>query len=116
MVKLSKFARLTEVWRRCYVASHIAPGAPPARPCAEYERDMIVERTQTGRAYARTHVLDYREGRKPVINGRRLEQMLEYYDTHTVKETVSAFGVSKATLMRSVAERKAQALSEQADK
>lgn len=75
---------------------------------AEYERDMIVERTQTGRAYARKHVPDYKEGRKPVINGRRLEQMLEYYDEHTVKETVSAFGVSKATLMRRVAERRSQ--------
>lgn len=75
---------------------------------AEYERDMIVERTQTGRAYARKHVPDYKEGRKPVINGRRLAQMLEYYDNHTVKETVSAFGVSKATLMRRVAERRLQ--------
>lgn len=80
---------------------------------AEYERDMIVERTQTGRAYARTHVPDYKEGRKPVINGRRLEQMLEYYDTHTVKETVSAFDVSKATLMRRVADRRANEIQEE---
>ena len=75
---------------------------------AEYERDMIVERTQTGRAYARTHVPNFKGGRKPVINGRHLNQMLEYYDIHTVKETVSAFNISKATLRRRVAERKAQ--------
>ena len=38
--------------------------------------------------------------------------MLEYYDNHTVKETISAFDVSKATLMRRVAERKAKGLKE----
>lgn len=33
---------------------------------AEYERDMIVERTSAGKAYKREHDPDYREGRKPL--------------------------------------------------
>ena len=33
---------------------------------AEYERDMIVERTTSGKAYKREHEPSYREGRKPV--------------------------------------------------
>lgn len=32
---------------------------------AEYERDMIVERTSAGKAYKREHEPTYREGRKP---------------------------------------------------
>ena len=32
---------------------------------AEYERDMIVERTSAGKAYKREHEPAYREGRKP---------------------------------------------------
>ncbi|MFD1441655.1 recombinase family protein [Lacticaseibacillus hegangensis] len=75
---------------------------------AEYERDMIVERTQGGKAYAKAHDPHFREGRKPVIAGERLEQMLDYYKTHTVKETTRAFDVSKATLMRRVAENQAE--------
>lgn len=34
---------------------------------AEYERDMIVERTTAGKAYKREHESSYCEGRKPVI-------------------------------------------------
>lgn len=33
---------------------------------AEYERDMIVERTSAGKAYKREHDPNYREGRKPL--------------------------------------------------
>ena len=33
---------------------------------AEFERDMIVERTAVGRAYKRAHDPNYREGRKPI--------------------------------------------------
>lgn len=34
---------------------------------AEYERDMIVERTTAGKAYKREHEPLYREGRKPIV-------------------------------------------------
>ena len=79
---------------------------------AEFERDMIVERTQAGKAYAKANNKHYREGRKPKISGERLDQMLEYYEDHSVKETTLAFGVSKATLMRRVAEAKAKKVTE----
>lgn len=74
---------------------------------SQFERDMIVERTQEGRAFARAHVKGYKEGRRPVVAGQRLAQMLDYYEDHTVAETTRAFGVSKATLMRRVAEARA---------
>ena len=74
---------------------------------AQFERDMIVERTQAGKAYAKKTNPDYKEGRKPVISGLRLQQMLDYYESHSVKETIEAFQVSKATLMRRVAEARA---------
>ena len=34
---------------------------------AEYERDMIVERTSDGKAYKREHDPEWREGRKPIF-------------------------------------------------
>jgi DNA invertase Pin-like site-specific DNA recombinase len=34
---------------------------------AEYERDMIVERTSDGKAYKREHDPNWREGRKPIV-------------------------------------------------
>lgn len=34
---------------------------------AEYERDMIVERTSDGKAYKREHNPNWREGRKPIV-------------------------------------------------
>ena len=41
---------------------------------AEYERDMIVERTSDGKTYKREHDPTWREGRKPVNIGVELFQ------------------------------------------
>lgn len=50
-----------------------------------------------------------RKGRKLGIEGLRLEQVLDYYKTHTGKETTLTFGISKLALMRRVAEPQAHA-------
>lgn len=70
----------------------------------DLQRAAIVERTQTGKAYARAHDLSYQEGRKPVITGERQVRLLAYYQDHTIQETIAAFGISKSTLLRRVAE------------
>lgn len=70
---------------------------------AEFERDMIVERTQEGKAIARTKE-GYKDGR-PRYTKEQIETALEYLKTHSYKETEKAFNISKSTLIRAKRER-----------
>lgn len=67
---------------------------------AEMERDMIVERTQAGKAYSKKHNPNYKEGRPRRRIGPHELAIYEYYKKHSIKETTSAFNTSKATLFR----------------
>lgn len=67
---------------------------------AEMERDMIVDRTQAGKRYARKHNANYREGRpKRKILGRN-KDIYEYSLSHSIKETSRAMGISESTVKR----------------
>lgn len=67
---------------------------------AEWERSLIIERTQAGKEIARTKN-GYREGRPP-INQDKITAALDKInrDNCTVKEAAKAFGISEATLYR----------------
>ena len=52
---------------------------------AEFERDMIVERTQAGREVARTHA-GYREGRRPLPQARKDAAVSMIRNGHSYKE------------------------------
>lgn len=65
---------------------------------AEFERDMIVDRMQGGRAYKRKTDPSYREGRKPKLTPQLVEAMRKYYVNHTQIETAKAFNVSPRTV------------------
>lgn len=71
---------------------------------AEFERDMIVERTQEGRAIARQRE-GYREGRKPKYTKKQIDHALELKLTMSYKEVESITGISKATLVRAKGKR-----------
>lgn len=66
---------------------------------AEFERDLIVERTQEGRAIARQNP-DYREGRPKKYTKKQIEHALQLFETHTCSEVTAMTGISKATLYR----------------
>lgn len=66
---------------------------------AEYERDMIVERTQEGKAIARERT-DYREGRPKVYSRQQINHALELLDTHSYTQVEQLTGISKSTLVR----------------
>ena len=67
---------------------------------AEFERDLIVSRTQAGKQYAKENNVDYREGRpKRVLNERYLHA-LDLCQNHTVKEVAKLTGLSEATIYR----------------
>lgn len=67
---------------------------------AELERDMIVERTQAGKEYAKKHKPNYKEGRPKRKLTPQYLHALELLETHSYKETAVKTGISVATLAR----------------
>jgi DNA invertase Pin-like site-specific DNA recombinase len=66
---------------------------------AEFERDMIVERTQEGKAIAKTDP-NFREGRPKLYKETQLKHALELLETMTFKQVENLTGISKSTLVR----------------
>ena len=75
---------------------------------AQFERDMIVERTQEGRAVARQRD-GYREGRPKKYSRAQVEHAIELLDDHSYKQVVEMTGISRATLVREKQKRTAMA-------
>ena len=74
---------------------------------AEFERDMIVERTQAGKAIARTKA-GFREGRPPIAKARKEAAVaMVLNDGKSYKEVAEATGMSKSTIVRAVRNRRA---------
>jgi len=65
---------------------------------AELERSMIYERTQAGKAIAKSKP-GYKEGR-PSIPEAKIQHALELLTDHTYKQVEEITGISKATLVR----------------
>ena len=66
---------------------------------AEFERDMIVERTQEGKAIAKLRE-DFREGRPRKYGKKQIEHALGLLETHSYKQVEDLTGISKSTLIR----------------
>ena len=66
---------------------------------AQFERDMIVQRTQEGRAIARTKE-GYREGRPKKYTGDQLRHAMELLKDHSYTQVARMTGISKSTLIR----------------
>ena len=66
---------------------------------AEFERDMIVERTQEGKAIAKQRE-DFREGRPRKYSKKQIEHALKLLETHSYKQVEEITGISKSTLIR----------------
>lgn len=71
---------------------------------AELERNMIVERTQTGKAIARQNP-DFREGRPKTYSSKQISHALDLLTGNTYKEVEQLTGISKSTLIRAKRER-----------
>lgn len=76
---------------------------------AEFERDMIVERTQEGKAVAKTKK-GFKEGRPKAYTENQIEHALSLLAVNggnmSFKEVVEITGISKATLDRENRKRK----------
>lgn len=72
---------------------------------AEFEREMIVQRTQEGKAIARQRP-DYREGRPKKYSKTQLDHAMELKKSHSFKQVAEMTGISVATLKRESGRRK----------
>lgn len=71
---------------------------------AEFERDMIVERTVEGKAIAKQNP-DFREGRPKKYSRKQIEHALELLDSNSYKQVEDLTGISKSTLIRAKKKR-----------
>lgn len=77
---------------------------------AQFERDMIVQRTQEGKAVARATDPDFREGRPPKFDTEQLDHAMALLDDHSYAQVVKLTGISKSTLIRERKRRKIQSI------
>lgn len=67
---------------------------------AEFEHDTIVRRLNEGKAYAKEHNPNYKEGRPKRAMTDRYKKVYEYSQTHSIRETALTTGVSESTVKR----------------
>ncbi|MCR5100549.1 MAG: recombinase family protein [Butyrivibrio sp.] len=66
---------------------------------AEFERDMIIQRTQEGKAIAKKRP-DFREGRPKKFTRKQIEHAMELLESNSYKQVSEITGISVSTLAR----------------
>jgi len=72
---------------------------------AEFERDLIMQRTLEGKIVARQNP-DFRDGRPPKFSRAQINHALELLKTHSYKQVSAMTGISNTTLIRTKAVQK----------
>lgn len=76
---------------------------------AEMERNLIIERTQEGKAIAKQRE-DFREGRPKKFDKKHLDNAMKLLESNSYKEVEAKTGISVATLAREKRKRKEQTI------
>lgn len=74
---------------------------------AEFERDMIVERTQEGKMMAKQNP-DFREGRPKKFSRQQINHALSLLENHSYKQVEDKTGISVSTLVRANKKKRAE--------
>lgn len=74
---------------------------------AEFERAMIIERTQGGKQIAKQRP-DFKEGRPKKFSNKKVAHALELLESYSYRQVEEITGISKSTLVRA---KRAQAVS-----
>lgn len=82
---------------------------------AEFERDMIVERTQEGKAIAKQNP-NFTEGRPKKFGREQIEHALSLLEENSYKQVEAKTGISKSTLIRAKKERAGKPLAKHNNK
>lgn len=69
---------------------------------AEFERTLIIDRTQRGRVAAKAHGVKF--GPRPTLSARQIDHARQIIDRdgHTLKEAAALLGVHRSTLYRAL--------------
>lgn len=67
---------------------------------AEFERDMIITRTQEGKEYAKKNNPNFKEGRPLKYTKDQLDLAMELKQMYSYTEVAKKTGISKSTLIR----------------
>lgn len=67
---------------------------------AEFERDLIVSRTQEGKAYAKKHDKNFKDGRPKRLLTPQYLHAIELLETNSYNQVEKKTGISKSTLQR----------------
>ncbi|MFP7473397.1 recombinase family protein [Niallia taxi] len=78
---------------------------------AEFERDMIVERTQEGKMLAKGNP-DFREGRPKKFSRKQINNALLLLENHSYKQVEDMTGISVSTLVRAKKRKRAEKIIE----
>lgn len=76
---------------------------------AQFERDMIVQRTQEGKAIAKATNPEFRDGRPKKWNTMQLDHAMNLLQDHSYSQVVKLTGISKSTLIRERKKRECNA-------
>ena len=74
---------------------------------AQFERDLIIERTQEGKAIARQKS-GYHEGRPQKFSRQQIDHTMDLLKDHSYGQVSEMTGISKSTLVRKKRERTAK--------
>jgi len=77
---------------------------------AEFERDMIVERTQEGKMLAKQNP-DFREGRPKKFSKQQINHALSLLENYSYKQVEDMTGISVSTLVRAKKKSRAEKIS-----
>ena len=75
---------------------------------AQFERDMIVQRTQEGKAIAKLNP-DYHEGRPRKYTKKQMDHAMDLLKSNSYTQVVEITGISRATLAREKTRRRKEA-------
>lgn len=67
---------------------------------SEFERQLILDRTSSGKIYARENNPNYKEGRPRVYSEEQINLAMSLLGTHSYRQVEKMTGISKSTLLR----------------
>ena len=73
---------------------------------AQFERDMIVQRTLEGKAVAKATDPNFREGRPRKWDDEQMDHAMDLLKDHSYTQVVKLTGISKSSLIREMKSRR----------
>lgn len=67
---------------------------------SEFERQLILDRTSSGKMYARENNPNFREGRPKMYSEEQINLAMSLLDSHSYRQVEKMTGISKSTLLR----------------